>query len=106
VASAPAASVAGEESDDGVEDGDDAVDDGHDDSADAVDDCHDGPADGTDAVLDLSREGLVLLAGDGIWVDRSKTYARHDGAHFDGLLLLFGMCWFGGVLFCLVDLSL
>jgi hypothetical protein len=59
VASATAAGVAGEESDDGVEDSDDAVDDGHDDSTDAVYDGHDNPTDGTDAVLDLWRGWLV-----------------------------------------------
>ena len=80
VASATAAGVAGEESDDGVEDSDDAVDDGHDDSTDAVYDGHDNPTDGTDAVLD----------------------ARHDGAHFDGwFVVVDGMCCFGSVLICL-----
>ena len=49
---ATAASVAGEEADDNVKAGDDAVDDGHDDASNAVDHSHDGltdrPEDGSD----------------------------------------------------------
>ena len=62
VASTSTTSVACQEADDGVKDGDNAVDNRHDDATNSVDDGHDSPADGTDAVLD----------------------ARHDGAHFDG----------------------
>ena len=57
---AGAAVVAGEEADDDVEEGHDAVDDGHEDAADAVDDGHDGPTDGTEGGL----------------------HARYYGAHF------------------------
>lgn len=60
--------VAGEETDDGVENGDDAVDNGHDDAADSVDDGHDGPANGTDDVLDAGHNsahvyGCVVFLG-------------------------------------------
>jgi len=55
VTTAAAAAVAGEEADDGVEHGHDAVDNGHDDAADAVDDGHDGAADSADHGLDLDR---------------------------------------------------
>lgn len=66
VTTAAAAAVAGEEADDGVEHGHDAVDNGHDDAADAVDDGHDGAADSADHGLD----------------------ARYDCAHFECVFLL------------------
>jgi hypothetical protein len=53
VSPSAAAGVAGQETDDGVEDRDHAVDDRHDDAAYSVYDCHQGAADGAEDVLDL-----------------------------------------------------
>jgi hypothetical protein len=48
--------VAGEEADDHIEEGDDAVDDGHADAADAVDNGHENRANSLEAGADLRRE--------------------------------------------------
>jgi hypothetical protein len=96
VAAVPAAGVAGQAADDDVEEADDAVDGGHDDAADAVDDGHDGPPDGAETGLDLEKGGRYVSMGmwESWWLWDMWTYARDDGAHFDGVY------WVGLVMVC------
>jgi len=76
--------LAGQETDDDVEEGDDAIDDGHYDSSDASDDGHDGAADCAEGGLELWLGGLLVFCGRcGGACSGVGTYTRDYGAHFE-----------------------
>ena len=84
---ATTAAAAGEAVDDDAEEGGDGVDEAAEDAGNAVDDCHDTGADGAEHALDLRRM-LEYIRLSEVEVVVRKTYARNDGSHFEGLVVI------------------